>query len=191
MVTVAIILSIISIIASIFKNIGIIVSLVSLIVALILLKVYWKIDYQKRTVVITIIITTIALINSFIFTLFSDTIGVLLSNDGSQALSSTKNTRLLQDYNSLKNSVSYYKSSKQSVNKLIGAKETKILNTAKDIQNYPEQVRQMMATSDSKKTYYKINFNNLEYGVLISNKNCWLIDKQGNIYLNIIDYSGY
>ncbi len=192
MLTVLFILSLISIFTSFIPIWGLVLNIILLILTIYSTVKAWQIDYKKKFAisVLTIIITTtiISGIYTSIKVFFAEALDI------SASLKTVKTAKLIQEQSSLQNVIKFYiatQSAKKQATNLTTKDKLTIYKSSEDIKYYPSNLKDIIAINDGNIKYYKINFDKLDTKYYISNKNIWVIDINGKVYLNIDDISNY
>lgn len=188
-ITILCILSFLSLITSLLEIYGVIISTILLIISIITYSKLSKIHYKHKTILIIIIVCIISFINSCIFTSVSHFVNKKLNIVSS--INYIQKVKILQEYSALNNIIKYYAIKKQVKGQKLDIFMDKVKDIPDTIYNtnkYPPELLEIIAIKNSKSDYYYINFDKLNANFYITNKDIWIIDKFGKLYLNSVAF---
>ena len=205
MTIIAIIISLASMIIAFFPYTGILVGLLAILSNFAILKSTE--DFEQRKVLkitfgISILTTVIAIVFSgfALFTSLTMDKSVATSNDidisiiqqDASTLQSEVDEFITTQVTVSKNSKSKNKVSREdAIKELLLEEQTKIYQTKEDTKTWNERMQAITATKDSDTVYYTIDYNVLGSNFAAEKRNYWVIDEEGNVYLNTKDLSKY
>lgn len=154
--------------------------------------IFWRIynldSKKKKRVKLAFLFSIIAILNSCIYMIYDTYFSNYLLQSSTEKLQELKITLIEQDYTTLKSALSHFKG-EAAINTIIKKKITPIQDKA-SLENFPTNIQKMLAFRSNKITYYSIDFSKIAT-TYVKNKDCWLIDKSGNLYLNIDSLDSY
>ena len=185
------IFSVISLGLSFFGIYGLIFSIFLLIICLVFLKIYYQDGKRRKSVIIAIVITLISIIDSVIFIIFKKYFMDDLLTKSNTTINEIKTASILQDYKTVNAKLQFaYKSNNNKKDYRLKLTK-KIYYNDSNINSVPDNLKDIIAISNGKNVYYDLNTEKIEMPSFIKNKDCFVIDQYGNLYIIIENFDQY